>query len=180
MFYRLDWKGQGTDEKLANTKNCVDVDVPWRMGILLPDSLGKPIECWLHEKRGDVLRDIFLVDIPLFSKKLIDILESEGVDNLQKYPAVLHGKNGELFENYFAVNIVGTVLCADLGKSTYLPDSDPPLMEFSNLVIDSSLVHSQQLFRLGENTLYIIVNQKLGDRLSGESLVGVFLNQIES
>ncbi len=180
MYYRLEWKEVPANPNLANTDTCPDLDVPWRMGVKFPNSLPEPIVCPLHPKRGSELRDMFMTDIPLFSNKLISILREAGVDNLDLYQAELHSPNGEVYTDYKAVNIVGTVACADMGASEYMPGTEPPLVRFSKLIIDEQKASNHKLFRLAERPLHILVSQSVKDALDKHALVGVFCEPVEA
>ena len=180
MYFRLDWKVTPPDHSLANTDTCPELDIPWTMGIKYPDTLPEPIICPLHPKRGRTMRDMFLTDIPLFSDKLITCLLRAGVDNFDTYVAELHSPEGKVYTNYRAVNIIGTVGCANLDKSIFLPNTEPPMIAFSHLVIDEQRALNRDLFRLAENTLYILVSQRIKKALDIAGCVGIRLEAVES
>ena len=180
MYYQLDWKEIPSDPDLANTDTCPDVDVAWTMGVFHDEDVEEPIVCPLNKKRGRKMRDLFLTDIPLFSTKLVSALENAGVDNLQKFKAEIIGFDNEIYHNYFAVNIVGLIACADLNESKYLPDTEPPLMSFSRLVIDERKAHGINMFRLAEDSLHILISEDVKRRLDIEHFVGLNLIPIQS
>jgi len=179
MFYMLDWKAENNAE-FSNTDSAPYLGVPWSAGIYYPDPLPEPIICELNPKRGDKLRDVYLVDLPVFSNRLISVLHECGVDNIQLYKAELHNEKGEKFDEYKAANIVGTVACANLELSEYFADTEPPLMDFRKLVIDESKIETMQFFRLAECTATIILSERIKNKIDASGLAGFTLVPLES
>lgn len=180
MYYSLTWKVSPTDPTLANTGEADDVGVAWTMGLKNEVAVPEPLRCKLNPARGRRMRDMFLVDVPLFSTRMLQALASVGVRNLETYAAEIQSPEGEVYENYRAVNIVGLVSCANMQLSQYLPDTEPPLVEFLKLVIDESRAMDQDLFRLAESALYILVSEKVRAALLGAQLVGIALEPVAS
>ena len=178
MYYRLDTRVSPKDPDLANTLTSRDIHVPWSMGSKIVKPVPEKIEVSLNPKRGRKMRDLFLIDVPLFSDKLLSALHSAGVDNLQTFDAEIRSPEGDLFPNYKAVNIIGLVSCVDLGKSTYLPESEPPLMEFSTLVIDESKIGGQDFFRLAEDSLYILASERVKEKIEQADPSGLSLTPL--
>jgi len=57
-------------------------------------------------------------DIVLMRDALIAAMEAFGVDNLDKYAArITDPDDGTVYTNYKAVNIIGVIAAADMGKS---------------------------------------------------------------
>lgn len=180
MYYLLDWKAKSDNTDYSNTESSPDLDIPWTMGIYYPDILPEPIRCKLSQNRGDKLRDVYLIDLPIFSDEFILLLENSGVDNLQLYQAELIDKEGKIYKNYKAVNIVGLVSCTDVEASEYIPGSEPPLMLFSKLVIDESKIHGMKLFRLAEDSSRILIREDLKEEIEQANLKGFTLIPVES
>jgi hypothetical protein len=179
MLYQIDWKVSPPDPELANTDSCDDVGIPWTVGVHYPGEVPQPINCKLHPRRGRKMRDIFLTDIPLFSVRLLTAMQSVGVDNLEIYDARLIGPEGQVFENYKAVNIVGAIACADLEKSVYLSNNALPFKKFSRLVVKGSNARGLDLFRLAEDPLMILVSERVNRAIVAIDPVGMVLNPIE-
>ena len=126
------------------------------------------------------MRDLFLVDIPLFSDRFLTVLNDFGVTNLQIFPAELHHQDGTVYRGYKAVNIIGLVACADLDRSTYIAGMPAPVMDFTDLVIDEAKAQSLDFFRLGENTLVIMVSEGLKQAIEAAGLTGFTLVPLRS
>lgn len=178
MFYQMNWDTYPSED-MANTLTSPSTGVPWTMGLLHEGAVSQPIILPLNPERGRVMPDIFLVDIPLFSDKLLAALSKAGVDNLQLFDAEIHSPEGKIYKNYKAVNVVGKVACADLEKSEYDPESEVPMMDFDKLVIDKDKARGFLLFRLGEDSLQIIINEKVKKEIEKESLLGVVITAID-
>jgi hypothetical protein len=162
---------------LARIGTYPSVGIPWLAGQKTNVVPEQPIRFELDtEKGGDQLPEMFMVSVPLFSRKLLDALQSAGVDNLQVFAAeIADRKRDRIFGDYFAVNIVGLVACADMALSLIEPTSAPPMAEFRELVIDETKAMGQHLFRLAENTRIVLVSQQVRDLLQSRDFVGVAL-----
>lgn len=147
-----------------------DVDAPWGYapsywirGRLMKDP-AKPIEMELWSRGGGTgLAELFLDSIPLFRQDLVDALVAAGVDNLQAFPAVLTRPDGQKVTSYRAVNILGLVKCADLGKSQYddIGGTGLVAVAFRKLVIDAAAARNLLFFRLAESVASIIVHERV-------------------
>lgn len=117
-------------------------------------------------------------NVCVMSPRLLDALRTQGVDNLQSFPA--HIKNSETGERldqpYFFVNVVGIVSCANVGAS----DSNPlgPSYYFHELVVDPSKARGLLLFRLKESPFEIIVHERIAGLLEGGGLAGIGVEKL--
>lgn len=103
--------------------------------------------------------------IPVMSSRLLAALREAGVDNLQSFEARLENpETGESWTGFSAVNIVGTIECADLGRSDY-SELGGDLLSFSWLVIDPKRAKGALFFRLAESPSTIIAHRRVGDYL---------------
>ncbi|MFQ5503537.1 MAG: imm11 family protein [Planctomycetota bacterium] len=179
MDWRVDEAALGLD--LAEIEIIPPTEIPWKMGLHWGNPLEKPIELALDPEAGTDLPDAFLVGIPLFSTRLIGLLRSLGVDNLQEFDAVITDpRDDRKIVSYKAVNIVGLVECADLTASEYFEGDGPPLMQFDHLVIDETRARGLLFFRLGEDAATILVHERVADPLLQENLIGVRLQAVDS
>ncbi len=139
----------------------------WITGHLLGEpKLPITVEFW--QNGGIGLAEIFLDSIPLFSKELIEALNSAGVDNLQIFPINIVERDGlPLDKEYYAVNILGCIKCADMDQSEYTDITGQGLfaVNFRNLVIDEEKAHGQYIFRLAESVSSIIVHERVKKKL---------------
>jgi hypothetical protein len=179
MYYRLNWE-LSRDPSLRDVEKCPDLGVPWTMGRKFKKSLPELIVCTLGSTGEPTMSDIYLTHIPLFSDHLLSALKAAGIDNFDAYRAELVSPRGKLFPNYFAVNILGLVQCAHMQESQFLPDLPAPLIEFTHLVIDAKRAAGQEFFRLGQNSLYIVISERVAKLLNGQNLVGVGISPIDT
>lgn len=179
-YYRMDWlrippKGRA----FAVIGESPDLDLPWTMGIPYDPPLPDPIRCTLSPRGGPDLPDLLLSGLPHFSDRLLAVLDAAGIDNVVRYNAELTDPGGRVHTNYKAVNIVGTVSCADLERSEFLDVLEPPLMAFTHLVIDEARAGERPLFRLAENTLYILVAERVKHAIEEANLLGIQFTPID-
>ncbi len=128
----------------------------------------EPIAVEFWENGGQGLAEIFLDSIPLFSKELVEALKEAGVDNLQVFHAEITERDGNPVDReYFAVNIIGLVQCADMDKSEYTDTTGTGTFAvvFRKLVIDASKTQGLNIFRLAESVSSIIVHEKIKEHL---------------
>jgi len=143
-------------------------EVDWLSGCPHEEPIPIPLTIELDDEYGTTLPDIF-DDAPLVMKKeLVSALREAGVDNIDTYAAVLvDRKRKKTFEGYEAVQVVGRIAAADLGKSVY---EDPAgaghtLVQFQDLVLDGRAIRDALLFRLHESASTIVVAERVKKRL---------------
>lgn len=176
-YYIVDWRvGEDASERLADIDVIPATEVPWTQGVpwapgmTVPD----PIEFALDESRGSEVPDAFLVGIPLFSQRMLEVLARSGVDNLTTHNAVIvDPRTDARYESHKAVNIIGAVACADLKKSKYDPEFKPPWMEFQKLVVDEARAHGLLFFRLAEDPGTILAHEDVANALVAAKLTGL-------
>jgi len=99
--------------------------------------------------------------VTLMSKRFVKILQDAGVDNLQVFPAIIKSeKDDTVWKDYFAVNVLGMIACADLNKSTY-NEIMSGHYRFKKLAIYSDKAKGALLFRLHEHAPSIIVHKSV-------------------
>ena len=106
---------------------------------------------------------------------LRDALRKAGVDNLQAFETTLQLSPGEAVPQdlYVAVNIVGLVAAADLGRSAVSPGTPERLIstDFDSLAIDAGRAHGLLMFRLAENTSAVVVHRSVKDAVERAGIV---------
>ena len=114
--------------------------------------------------------DMYNESMCLMRTRMVKVLEEEGVTNLDTYPAVLKNEEtGETYD-YRAVNIIGLLSAADLSKSKWESYDGDALYDvnFDSLEIDKDAARGLLIFRLAENSLTIVVHEKIRNRLVKE------------
>lgn len=106
----------------------------------------------------------FFPHVNVMSARLVNVLIHAGADNLQLFPARIVDPNANTtYEDYFAVNVVGLVECADMAQSEHAPLAD--LFFFYKLVIIPDNARGLLLFRLAESPIDIIVHERVARAL---------------
>ncbi len=73
-----------------------------------------------NEKSGDDIKGIYDSSFLAMSKRFLELLQQAGIDNFQIFPIIIKSEEGGVvWDNYFGVNILGLISCANLSKSTY-------------------------------------------------------------
>lgn len=159
------WMRQNPAESLGVTDDPELPDgVSFRRGVFITKALPMPLVFPTDNTRNEPPGDFAGAVIPLMSSSLLEALRQSGIDNLQAFPAKLDNpETGESWSDYWAVNVLGFIACADLSASTYteiIPagDGTPPLVDFLRLVLDEPKAQSLPFFRLAECPEYILIN----------------------
>lgn len=156
------------DRDRASLGNVPDFeDVSWIRGERIDAELPVPIEIDLDTEEGDVLVPMFDEGILLMSLPMIAALHEAGVDNLQLFDVVIHDRgSGRDYMDFKAVNIVGTIACADLEGSDYESFGEPIIdVDFDSLAIDPSRTGGALMFRLAECLTGIVVHERVKQQL---------------
>jgi len=143
-----------------------------------------PIPVTLKEGRETAPKADYLeAPLPLMSKKLLYSLEEAGVNNIDAYPVEVCDTTGKVvYEDYFAVNIVGKVSAADLEKSVYDKNQTDTVISksFDSLSINEDEAMGLMLFRLAENIGVVLVDQQIKDKLDTENIETIELLEPEN
>jgi len=118
----------------------------------------------------NVYAELYWNPIPLMTRRLVRALQGAGIDNLQTYETALEsaqGPNPPAADHYLAVNIVGRVAAADLGKSEINPDTPERMIstDFHSLSIDESKARALLMFRLAENVTAVLVHEHVKEQV---------------
>jgi hypothetical protein len=119
------------------------------------------------EMPGD--RQHFYREVPLMSNRLLSLLRTCGVDNLQAFPAILEDPiSGQTWNDYQAVNVVGAVECVDFQRSDFAGGRRLVTAQFDGFVIDPARAGHFKFFRLAESISTLIANGEVRDYITTE------------
>lgn len=150
-----------SDISIFEPKN-IPFGINFISGNIISASIDNPMVFTTDAKAGDTLRDFFDASYPIISKRFLDLLTNSGVDNLQIFPAIVKSEiDGTIWDDYFSINILGLISCADLSKSTY-SEIMPGHYRFKELAINAEKAHGALLFRLKEHSPTIIMHRSVG------------------
>mgnify|MGYP001568874532 CR=1 FL=1 len=139
----------------------------------------EPIEFVVDEGIGGDTWPTALLPQPLFRREFLDHLRQLGVSNLDDYAArIVEVSTGREQLEYRAVNIVGTIECADLALSTFNRFDD--LYQFDRLVIDPIRAGGALMFRLAENTEIIVVSKVVAAKIDLSLFTDLVLIPLDS
>lgn len=135
--------------------------------------LPKKITIKLEKTNDHKLPDIFTGLITLFSKKLKDIFDDFGCENIEYHQVELLNKSGEIIgDEYWFANVTSCVSALDLEK-TKVKKNILGSLKFKEFYIDSSKVSELKLFRLEEERTLLIISEEIFNRISNSEMLGV-------
>jgi len=146
----------------------------FREGARITVPIPQPLEITLKplnpdaDDHGPEIPEYLKGRIPLFRNDFIDALQKGGVDNLDLYDAVIiDPDDGKRHTTHKAVNIIGALSVADMGKSEATVHPGGPVIDvdFDNLVVDEKKARGALMFRLAESVNAILVHERLRDHL---------------
>lgn len=117
-------------------------------------------------------------NVSLMNAEMVQVLEDCGVDNIQKYKAIItHPETDYKNSDYFVVNIIGRVACASIDES----DAEPLGRSyfFKELVVDPDKIGDLLIFRLKEYSFVVIVNEKVATALMAAKLPGLIVEPLQ-
>ncbi|NTX02355.1 imm11 family protein [Myxococcus sp. CA040A] len=146
----------------------------WISGARHPKAIATPIQVQLNPRFGTELLDSYHESIPVWSDRLIEVLRAAGVDNLDVYDAVIHDPRTGLTTSAFkAVNVLGSVDCADMEQSEYDPRAERGAREFIKLVIDPTKTMGLKMFRLHERPTLLLIHEDVKQGIEAARLKGI-------
>jgi hypothetical protein len=170
MYYVLD----STDERRRWIGKIPFIDVSWWRGSIITETLPDPIEFTLKPYNSGAADQAQFLPAYLLSNPLvlrddfIQALKDFGVSNFDCYNVSIEDPDDQkIYTNYKAVNLIGLVAAADMGKSDAVVHDNIPLIDvdFDKLVVDESKTHGILMFRLAESTNTVLIHEKLKDYL---------------
>ena len=143
-----------------------------------------PIQVQLKKGRETIQQADYLeAPLPIMSKRLLLILEEAGVDNIDAYPVEMCDMNGSvIYDDYFAVNIIGKVAAVDLEGSISDENKTGAMISrtFDSLSINESATNGLMLFRLFENVGVVLVDESVKNKLDENQFSTIELLEPES
>ena len=151
----------------------------WMRGARISVPLPLPFEFKLEPLGGGMgphMPEYMDCKMPIFRNDLIEALQEAGVDNLELFDlTIVDPDNGQRYTDYKAVNIIGCIAAADMGKSeaTVHPGGAVADVDFDKLVIDESKPQGALMFRLAESVNVIMVHKKVKEHLEAKGFKGI-------
>ena len=141
----------------------------FQKGQYIHDEVTEPLSFEVSHRAAYPPPDFLGLIVPIMSRRMLECLRQAGVDNLQSFACrLLNPQSGDVWTDYQAVNIIGSVKCADLEKSLY---SDPTgsgeiAVMFDRLVIREQDCRGQLVFRLYESLKTILLHESIAGALT--------------
>jgi hypothetical protein len=137
-----------------------------------------PIEITMNERSQGRLTDNLLLTGSgrVFSQKLLDVLRSAGVDNIDIYPCTIRNLvTGEIHKDYSVVNVIGKIACIDRAQSelVFATGSETEILGYHSIVLEESRIGGARLFVLAEMPVQIVAHAAIVEAVGDAELSGV-------
>jgi hypothetical protein len=112
----------------------------------------------------------------IYSQRLIDVLRSIGVDNIDYHPCrIVNELTGQVLRTHQAANILDMIYCLDQDNSEFEIDDEEPneIWYVNNLKLLQDRLGDVHIFRLGERPSIVIVDQMVKEAIEAAHLTGV-------
>jgi hypothetical protein len=119
----------------------------------------------------------------VISKKIFDVLFPLNIEGIQLLPAIIRGKNDEIFADYWAIHIYNRIQCIDPALSDCEIKSIR-LSRVKKLVLDKNLlgtipINKRLVFRLKEDTSYQLFHVSIVEAIMAVNPEGLRFVNIE-
>lgn len=140
-----------------------------------PDYNGSP-EFQIFEDR---LKDFYCKD-SLISERMLNAFKNVNIKNFQTFPTNIIDiqTNTPLQFNYYIINILDLISCANMNLSEYHPLGN--CYHFTNLIIDKSKIQNQLIFRVAESPYEIVISEKMCELINFSHFKGIKLEKLMS
>jgi len=132
-----------------------------------------------------IMVDFHSSSCSIVSQKISDVLKNLNIKGLQLIPATIEGKNNELYENYWFLNIYNKLQALDMEKSVYNWSNFLKLANpIEKLVLNEELLsgiplEERLIFRLEENKVFEIYHKSVVDAIMTTNPEGIQFTKVE-
>jgi hypothetical protein len=179
-YYRIHRKADNSVPILNLDKGCPKYlyeDDPIENPDLLKLKLGPPVP------KKPKMVDYLSLPESVVSKKVAEVLMKLKIDGIQLLPAVIKGKEDELFSDYWAIHVYKNIKCVDenLSECKINPGN---LAYVKKLVLDKKILkdislNERLIFRLKEDSAYEIFHVSIVDAIMATKPEGLCFTNIQ-
>ena len=163
--------------KIAGSPKYLYKEHPIENPEIINFKLGLPIP------RKPVMADYHSSPDGIVSKKIYDILSPLEIDGLQLLPVSIAGKDGEQYDNYWALHMYREIECVDMELS----DCERSSFSFdriTKLILDKKILseipsEKRLIFRLKESNSIKMVHKSVMDNIMSVNPTGIRFTNIE-
>ena len=145
----------------------------WGDGLPIPDEkkdFALPIHVQVNYFQGytGAPRELLDTTLPIMSRRLKDVFDSLGIDNIDYYPVLLENITLGINYEYFAFKLIGKIAAVDLAKSEIMTYKNlQPIGDASvySMAIDEGKARGLMIFRLAEDLSAIMVHDRVVDAI---------------
>ena len=121
----------------------------------------------------------------VFSEKIYDVLSPMNIEGVQFVPAIINGKNGESYENYWIVNTYMPIECFDKEKSVYKIGGFTNCWErIEKIYLDKNLlskipINKRLIFKPKETSMFELYHKSIVDAIMAVNPEGIRFVKVE-
>ncbi len=164
LYHHID--SSKSDEHSVTGEPALPGEISFIKGAHIGAVLSDPLVFEVDYPSREALPHFVGITIPVFSTSLVETFRSAGVENFQVFPAVLRNPAiGAEWGGYWAFNVIGVLVAADLEKSNAdtILGGDPqgvsaPLLGFKELVLEKKRARNMPMFRLAESPSILLIH----------------------
>lgn len=179
-YYIVLWSDDDDIPRLVENDDCPEylyAAKPIEKPELMQFDLGDPIP------RKPKMTDYLTSPKPVVSKKIYDVLEPMKIEGIQLLPAIIHGKDEHIFDNYWAVHIYNIIKCVDT-KLSKCKIGNARLSKVEKIVLDKNILNQiplnkRLIFRLKEDTSYELFHVSIMNAIMKVNPTGIRFIKIE-
>ncbi|MFT6987550.1 MAG: hypothetical protein ACJAT7_003406 [Psychromonas sp.] len=183
MLYHLLFPNTDTSPDIRISDNGSCNEMIWEDGIKInPDEYDlSNLEFICESLPSGVMTDYAVSDMgcSVVSERLKQYFDQLGLKNIQYFPAtIIEKEGGKVQKGYFASNFIGAIDCIDREASELRARMNKNgelkgIFGIKKLVLKSSLISEEPLFRAAYFTRLVVINEVLKKHLEESELTGI-------
>jgi hypothetical protein len=165
-YYMLEYESDEDEAVLSDDPDEFDIELDWHIGARFERSPKEPIRLVIYagnSGNGEIPEQCD-VPLPVMSKRLRGIFDSNGVTNIDYYDALIVDEaSGREFRSHVAYNLIGAIAACDLKKTTFAAANPSRLVDadIDKLKLDPARILGARIFRLAESVNGIVIHASL-------------------
>jgi hypothetical protein len=151
------------------------------LGRKLPAGTTGPIKFALDPEieGGGVMPTLFDVPTLVARQSFVKLLQANGVDNLELMEASIENRvTGEVITDYLYVNVIGLVAAASVEHSETRELGENVRLIDNPVLVGPSVAAPFRLFRLAEDPLRIIIDDRLAETIRAARFDDIYLKEL--
>ena len=180
MYYV--WESRRTNPQQAMINNFAptwrDYGVSFFIGRRIPFEIPELEIRMDKDSQGELTDDLVIRGCRciVHSHRLVDVLHSAGVDNVDYYPCrIVDELTGTIYQSHKAANILDEIYCLDMESSDLEIDEMEPheIWYIHSLKLLEDRLGDALMFRMGEDQSIVLVHETVKEKVEAANISGV-------